>query len=349
MAKGVMAVSQTVREIPGPILIVEDQALIRRAWVEWVVESGRTAVEAATADEALGAVAQHRPSVAICDVSLGSGKSGVWLGGQLTVGPNPMQVIYATSHDMLPVDATLREGVSGYLLKPFDKRKLYAALDVAESELLARRRRASAELAVRTEMAKRRAHLYSRIDGLEAWERTDATTIVARLCPLGVPMREAFVSAFANRCGARLGLTMGERLDLMRAVELRNIGKLVMPAFLLEADRPLTSDERKTLATYVSEGEAVVARCGLATAAAWIGAMGEPSGWLSLDASPSSDGHGPGLTRVIAVFLAMTEARPYREPLSILDAVEQLRRGAGSLYHPAAVEALVSALAAQPL
>jgi hypothetical protein len=76
---------------------------------------------------------------------------------------------------------------------------------------------------------------------------------------------------------------------------------------------------------------------------------GEPSGWLSLDASPSSGGHEPGLTRVIAVFLAMTEARPYREPLSILDAVEQLRRGAGSLYHPAAVEALVSALAAQPL
>lgn len=228
-----MAVSQTVREIPGPILIVEDQATIRRALVKWVVESGRLAVEAATADEAINAVAQHRPTVAICDVSLGAGKSGVWLGGQLTAGPNPMQVIYATSHDMLPVDATLREGVSGYLLKPFDKRKLYAALDVAESELLARRRRASAELAVRTEMAKRRAYLYSRIDGLEAWERTDATTIVARL-----------------------GMTMGEQLDLMRAVELRNIGKLVMPAFLLEADRPLTSDERKTLATYVSEGEA---------------------------------------------------------------------------------------------
>lgn len=331
----------------GPVLVVEDQPLVRRAWVDWLTSGGWTVIEAASVDEALTAAAAQPPAVAICDVSLGGGRSGVWLANQLLASAAAPQVIYATSHEQLPGDATLRQGVSAYLLKPFGRGALMSAVAAAESEVISRRRRVSADQAYRAEIGARRAHLYARIARLEPWERLDATAIAARLNPFKFYDREALIAGLAERAGARLGLIAAERLSLMRAVELRNLGKLVLPDSLLHEARPLASFERRLLSSYVTESEAAIARCGFEQAAAWAGAIGDR--WDGLDRAPAPaeppPGHGPSLTRALAVFLALIEPRAYRTAFSTLDAVEHLRRGAGVLYSPAAVDALIAVLA----
>lgn len=334
---------------PGPVLVVEDQPLIRRGWVDWLTSAGWTALEAGSVDEAMSAAAAHRPAIVICDVSLGSGKSGVWLANQLLASPGSPQIIYATSHEQLPGDATLRQGVSAYLLKPFGRRALMSAVAAAESEVVSRRRRVSTDQAHRAEMVARRAHLYSRIARLEPWELADASAIAARLQPFALHDREALVSGLTERAGARLGLIAPERLSLARAVKLRNLGKLVMPDALLHETRPLASSERQLLSRFATESEAAIARCGFETAAAWAGAICDR--WDGLDwATPGpAPGHGPSLTRVVSVFFALTEPRAYRTAFCTLDAVEHLRRGAGSLYGPTEVDALIAVLAASPV
>lgn len=333
----------------GPILLVEDQPLIRRAWADWLEGDGWSVLEASSVNEALAAAKTVPPAVVVCDVSLGVGKSGVWLSNQLLASPDFPQIVYATSHEQLPGDATLRQGVSAYLLKPFSRRALTSAVAAAEAAVLSRRRRISAEQAYRAEIVSRREHLYARIARLEPWERLDSSAIVARLNPFLLHHRETLVAGLAERAGARLGLLAHERLTLVRAVELRDLGKVVMPGALLDSARPLASFERQLLASYPTEGEAAIARCGFEEAASWVGAIGDRWDGLDRPAAEFTLGRGPSLTRVLAVFLALTEPRPYRTAFGNLDAVEHLRRGAGTLYGPAEVNALVEVLSAPRL
>ncbi len=333
----------------GPVMVVEDVPLIRQAWVNWLKLEGWIPIEAASADEAMAAAAAHSPVVAVCDVSLGSGKSGVWLANELLGSSNSPQIVYATSHMTLPGDATLRPGVSAYLLKPFGCRQLVSAVAMAETELLARRRRVSAEQALRAELAQRRAQLHRRIDNLDPTERLDPFAIVARLLPFRLDAREEHVPALAERAGARLGLTWSEQHTLRRAVVLRGLGKAVMPDALLNPERPLLEFERRILRSWVSEGEAAVARCGFEKEAEWVGGMADR--WDGLDnwqacgrQRPSA---GPSLLRAINDFLALTADRQCQPCFSMVEGIDQLRRGAGSLYDPAAVTALIDTLTTQ--
>lgn len=333
----------------GSVLVVEDEPLIRQAMVEWLKSHGWQTTEAATDTEALRAAEEHNPAIVVCDVSLGATRSGVWVASQLLARRDPPVVIYATSHDLLPVDVTLREGVSAYLLKPFKRDALLNAVSTAEAELLARRRRVSATQAYKAEIATRRAYLQRLISSMEEWQRSDPATIVARLNPLSTPVpdREQRVGWLAERLGQRLGLTSLERLRLTRAAHLRNLGKLVMPDTLLGAVRQLTSIERQLLKTYTSEGEALIALLGFEREAEWVRGMGDR--WDGLDVrsvTPVMEpATGASALQVLQVFLSMTDDRPYRQAWSSLEAIDHLRVGAGSLYSPSAVDALIVVLA----
>lgn len=350
------AMSAPVAQIPprtshaGPVLVIEDESIIRQAIVAWLKSDGWLTTEAATDTDALRMAEQEPPAVVVCDVSLGSARSGVWVAGQLLARRNPPAIVYATSHDFLPVDITLREGVSAYLLKPFKKEALLQAVSTAENELLARRRRVSAAQDFRAAIATRRAYLQRIIGGMEDWERADPSLVMSRLNPwsLPVPDREQRVGPLAERVGARLGLTSLDRLCLWRATQLRNLGKLVMPESLLTSSSHLTSIEQQILRSYTTEGEELIALLGFAREAEWVGMMGKRwDGFDPRSVTPpvSEPSAGASALRVLQVFLSMTEDRSYRPAFSMLDAVEQLRVGAGTLYSPGAVNALIAVLA----
>jgi HD-GYP domain-containing protein (c-di-GMP phosphodiesterase class II) len=106
--------------------------------------------------------------------------------------------------------------------------------------------------------------------------------------------------------------------------------------------------ERAMVRSHTAEGARIVAAApGLVPVARLVRSSAE-----HFDGSGYPDGLAgediPAGARVIAVsvaFAAMTERRPYREPISPDEALAELRRNSGSQFDPRIVEALAVDLA----
>ncbi|MDX6648456.1 MAG: hypothetical protein QOJ97_407 [Solirubrobacteraceae bacterium] len=159
------------------------------------------------------------------------------------------------------------------------------------------------------------------------------------------------VARLAVAVGRRLGMD-GEQLDeLARAAELHDVGKMAIPDAILAKPGPLDRDEIEFMRRHTVIGERI-----LSAAPALV-----PVARLVRLSHERVDGEGypdglpaeeiPLGARVIAVcdaYAAMTEDRPYRESRRPAEAVEELRRCAGSQFDAGVVEMFVEELEAQP-
>jgi len=145
----------------------------------------------------------------------------------------------------------------------------------------------------------------------------------------------------------RLELSRAEIDDIALAAELQDVGLLAVPEAVLEKES-LDEPERALVRSHTAEGAKIVAAAsGLATVARLVRSSAE-----HFDGSGYPDGLAgdsiPLGSRVIAVsvaFAAMTERRPYRQPVGPSEALAELRRNAGSQFDPRVVEALARDLA----
>ena len=115
------------------VLIVDDEAPARHR-LRLLLEGQpgiEVAGEAASAEEATGALDELRPDVLLLDIEL-PGSSGLVLAEQL-VGPRPV-VIFCTAYEQHAVDAFELHAVD-YLLKPVNRARLAKALERARVQL----------------------------------------------------------------------------------------------------------------------------------------------------------------------------------------------------------------------
>ena len=157
--------------------------------------------------------------------------------------------------------------------------------------------------------------------------------------------RHAAVARLAEGVGQRMGLVDGDRAQLRQAAELHDVGKLAIPEDLLHKPGPLDAEEWAFVRRHPLIGERIIgAAPALAGAAKLVGATHE-----RLDGSGYPDGLAgdqiPLGARIIAVcdaFTAMTFPRSYAPQLTVPDAIEELRRCAGTQFDPAVVDALAN-------
>lgn len=143
----------------------------------------------------------------------------------------------------------------------------------------------------------------------------------------------------------RLGIT-GDDLDAIEQVALlHDLGKVGIPDAILRKPGPLTDDEWAVMRTHPGLGADIVARLDTlahlrpairAEHERWDGA-GYPDG-LAGDAIPVPS----RITLTCDAFHAMVSDRPYRAAMSQHDALDELRRCAGTMFWPDAVDALVA-------
>jgi HD-GYP domain-containing protein (c-di-GMP phosphodiesterase class II) len=154
------------------------------------------------------------------------------------------------------------------------------------------------------------------------------------------------VADLATRLAVALGLAPGDLRGVMVAAQLHDVGKLLVPAAIL--DKPGALDEREWQAVrrHPEEGAAIVGRTFGRVAAAGVGEHHER--WDGSGYPGGKRGEATSLVgRVVAVadvFDALTNERSYKPAWGTTQALAEIERGAGSAFDPRVVAALEDVL-----
>lgn len=147
--------------------------------------------------------------------------------------------------------------------------------------------------------------------------------------------------------GERLGLADQQLATVSYAAYLHDIGKVKVPDEILNKAGPLTEAERAQMERHPLYGEEMLdGKMFLTEAARVVGAHHERydgSGYpkcLAGDAIPIE----ARIVAVVDAYDAMTSERPYRGALSEAQALEELRRHAGTQFDPRVVTAFLAIL-----
>jgi diguanylate cyclase (GGDEF)-like protein len=152
--------------------------------------------------------------------------------------------------------------------------------------------------------------------------------------------------ALAAATAEALGLSADEVEQVRHASELHDVGKVAIPDAILGKPGPLTEEEWTFVRRHPIIGERIIlAAPALARVAAlvrssherWDGA-GYPDA-LAADEIPV----GARIVAVADAYAAITAGRPYRAARAPEQALDELRRGAGTQFDPAVVEAWCAA------
>src|SRR5436190_13616442 len=110
-------------KIAGTILVVDDDEGVRKVLLRWVSDMGHAVKTAADADAALELIRECAIDVALCDVRM-PGHDGVWLIEQMSRLYPDVAIVLATGLIEMDPMITLRPGVVGYIVKPFNREDL---------------------------------------------------------------------------------------------------------------------------------------------------------------------------------------------------------------------------------
>jgi diguanylate cyclase (GGDEF)-like protein len=171
------------------------------------------------------------------------------------------------------------------------------------------------------------AALARAVDAKDSGTRSHAET-VAQLCVA---------------IGERLGVDAANLERLRMAGLLHDVGKIGVADAILQKPNALGDEERKAMAEHVNIGHAILISAELPVEAGWV-----------LHHHERYDGKGyperlragkiPIEARIIAVadaYEAMTGARPYRDPITVDEALAELEANTGTQFDARCVHALV--------
>lgn len=345
-----VAVASPAADSTRSLLIVDDEPAVRHLMRRWLESRGYAVIVASGADKALELLAATPTAVALCDLRM-PGHDGLWLVDQLRRQHPDTAVIIATGlNDAGAAVESLRQGVSDYLTKPFERDRLLEAVSRGvewhRSACDSRRWREQLE----DEMHARRAHLEDVIASQFVDSDDDLDVLLATLM---VRDPDAYahayrVAAMSASTGRALQLPDADLATLERAALLHDLGKLAMPEAVLRKPAPLTIEEQRLIRLHPRIGGELIAHVPyLALAAAVVrdahervDGLGYPQGSRGDDVCLAA--------RVVAVadaYDTMTRARVFRDAMSPAAALAELERCRGTQFDPRVVDAFLGVAA----
>lgn len=111
------------QQISQFVLVVDDDEGVRRVLSRWTADMGYTVKAVADADSALDIMRERPVDVALVDVRM-PGHDGIWLLDQVRRLFPETAVVLATGLLEMDPMITLRPGVVGYIVKPFNREDL---------------------------------------------------------------------------------------------------------------------------------------------------------------------------------------------------------------------------------
>ena len=155
------------------------------------------------------------------------------------------------------------------------------------------------------------------------------------------------VAATARDVAVELGLSGPDLVEVELAALVHDVGKLRVPAGVLQKTGPLDAREQQLMRLHPEWGAEMVARVpGLEAVALIVHLHHERPDSQGYPYALSGD-QIPMASRIVsacAAYGVMTKRWPHRDPIEIDAALDELRRHAGTQFDPDVVEALAACL-----
>jgi len=324
-------------------LVVDDEAIVRRSVVRMLEAQGFTCLEAGSGREGLELLAANEElPLIISDLRMPELDGIGFLTEVRRQFPDTAVLMLSGMAETNVAVECLHLGAADFLIKPVSVSEMHArvARALEKRSLVMQNRYYQAHLERRIqEQAQRIRELF--LEGVQMLARAmEAKDAYVR----GHSVR---VSRYAVETGRLLGMDPSELEQIRIGGELHDIGKIGTRESLLQKPGSLTEDERHHISEHPVLGERMLAPLARESPAVLRIVRSHHE---RLDGSGFPDGlRGNGIpieARIVAVadsFDAMTSERPYRDPRQPDDAIDELRRVAGSQLDPDAVEAFSTA------
>ena len=321
------------------VLVVDDEASIRRLVMAKLVSAGFRCIEAGNAEQALEALGREPVSLVFLDVKM-PGKSGKDLLPEIKSRFPDTAVVMATAvSDVTTAIDCMQHGAYDYITKPFDLEDMLQsakrALEKRRLEIENREYQEHLQDKVAEQAGRIRASFFNAIRALNnALEARDKYTS-------GHSQRVTDLAAIITR---HMGLSPEAVDTIALAGMVHDVGKIGITEAILNKPSALTEEEKKEIRKHPEIGERILAP---------VAADQDILKFVRhhhehYDGSGYPDGLAgekiPLGARVLAVadaFEAMTSERPYRKAMSIEAAYTEIERCKGNQFDPAIVDILV--------
>jgi len=320
------------------LLIVDDEAAIRRVLCQKLSREGYQCEEAGAAEQTLNTLKTNPIALVILDIKM-PGKSGIELLPEIKSGYYDTAVIMATAvTDINVAIQCLKQGADDYLCKPFNLEEV--------------------SLAVQRALEKRRLKLEIREYQQFLEEKVEEQTGEIRKIFLGAI--EALVSALeakdrytgghsrrvteiALALGNELGLSAQDMEDLRWGSLLHDIGKIAVDQLIQNKPGKLTPEEYEHIMIHAHVGADIVRPLVNGKIAEMIEHHHDHYNGSGLHQVITGNDIPLG-ARILAVadaFDAMISDRPYRPAMSITEAIDEIKRCTGTQFDPDVVAAFL--------
>ncbi|HET6229728.1 MAG TPA: HD domain-containing phosphohydrolase [Longimicrobiaceae bacterium] len=323
------------------VLVVDDDAAIRRVLRNLLAHRGWNLREAPTGEDALRQIAEEPADLVLCDLQM-PGMGGLGLLRRVKAMDDTVAFLILTGAGSTEhaIEA-LRLQADDYLMKPFHVDEVLLAVD-----------RAVTHRSLLRENRSHRAHLEQRV---AEQARQIESLLVEALHALAsaIEMRDDYtgghverVARYAVATGREMGLSGEELRHLWVGALLHDVGKIGVPDGILKKASALTPEEYEVMKQHPEIGAGIMARSSflrpgipavLHHQEKWDGS-GYPAGLKGDEIALEGR-----IVSVVDTFDAISSSRPYRESRPAEAAYDELRRCAGTQFDPAVVEAFIRA------
>lgn len=324
-----------------PVLVVDDDAQMRRVLVRSLESIGHRCAAAASAAEAHERLACETFALLVCDVNL-PGESGLELTRHVLAERPSVAALMVSASESPELAATAVDyGAYGYLVKPFTA----TALRIAVMNALRRR---ELEIGQRARTERLEDEVRRRTESLEA-SREETIRRLTRAMEYRDPFTGTHLDRMSRLCAELAGRLGLDPRQVEIASAMHDVGKIGVPDRILLKAGALTDEERGVMQAHARIGHDILAGSDsdllqLAAMIAWThheryDGAGYPRGL---------GGHEIPLTGRIAavadVYDALTSDRPYRAALPPAQAVAMMERERARHFDPAVLDAFLGLL-----